>query len=261
MSNIIALVGESGSGKTTSLFPNPFIEIKGLNPKETVIISVAGTGKDLIFPGVEEMYKEGILKDGANHIFQSDPHSVATYIRAIAGGIDPKNGNIVEPNPNYKHVKNIVIEDAGYFQGFMFMDKVLEKGYDKFSEIGEAGYVPVKAAMKIRRKDVNIIFTYHLEETNRGKVKIKTAGKVVDNILALDGLFSFIFYTYTERDHVSKKTSYYFTTQTDGYNTCKTPPGCFADYLIPNDMGKVLERIAEYKRGIIQQPKTSEEKK
>lgn len=128
---------------------------------------------------------------------------------------------------------------------------------DKFSEIGQAGYVPVRAAMDIVRQDVNIIFTYHNEETGKGNMKIKTAGKVVDNMLTLEGLFNFIFYTGIDYNPVSKETKYYFQTRQDNTNIAKTPAGCFNDFLIPNDMDYVLKRIEDYKKGIMEPAKSA----
>ena len=45
----IAIVGKSGTGKSTSLGQFPELGLKGLPPKETVIINVGG--KDLPFKG------------------------------------------------------------------------------------------------------------------------------------------------------------------------------------------------------------------
>lgn len=43
----IAIVGQSGEGKSTSYGQVPELGIKGLNPKETLVVNVAG--KDLPF--------------------------------------------------------------------------------------------------------------------------------------------------------------------------------------------------------------------
>ena len=130
MSNIIAIVGESGSGKTTALLPNKAYNIEGLDPKETIFVSIAGSGKPLLFPGAKKVYKTGTLNEGANHIIQSNPSKVATIIRVIGGGLkNTEDGpKIVNPDERYKHIKNIVLDDAQYLQGFTFMDKVIEKG-------------------------------------------------------------------------------------------------------------------------------------
>lgn len=71
MSNLIAVVAASGSGKSTSLFPAPEINIKGLDPKETLFINVAG--KPLPVRGALKLYSPDIHpKDGGNYIESSD---------------------------------------------------------------------------------------------------------------------------------------------------------------------------------------------
>ncbi len=245
MGVVIAVVGESGTGKTQSVLPNAEIGIKGLNPAETVIVSVAGKGKPLLFPGAAKVYKTGKLRDGCNHVPETRPNVVAEIVRQIGGGID-ENGNAVEPKKDYLKYKNLVIDDAQYFQGFSFMDKATEKGYDKFSAIGYDGFVVLKAAAEVTRVDLNLIFTYHSEETGKGKVKIKTGGKLIDNMLTIEGLFNFVFFTETSFDPASKVTKFVFQTRTDGFTTAKTPPGCFKDFEIKNDMHDILARIREY---------------
>lgn len=246
MGVVIAIVGDSGTGKTQSMLPNKEIGITGLDPAETVIVSVAGKGKDLLFPGAKKAYKTAKLSEGGNHVQESRPEVVAAIIRQVGGGIDPEKRTAIEPNKNYLKFKNLVIDDAQYFQGFSFMDKVTEKGYDKFNQIGHDGFVPLLAAAQVTRPDLNIIFTYHAEETNTGKRKIKTGGKVIDNMLTLEGLFNFVFFTSTKFDLASQETRFFFETRTDGFTTAKTPPGCFKDFQIKNDMHEILKRINEY---------------
>jgi len=41
-------------------------------------------------------------------------------------------------------------------------------------------------------------------------------------------------------------TSYYFSTQTDGSSTAKSPKGMFEEKLIPNDLSLVAESINSY---------------
>lgn len=93
---------------------------------------------------------------------------------------------------------------------------------------------------------MNIIFTYHSEETGKGGKKIKTAGKVVDSMLTIEGLFSYVFFTATYFDFSTKETKYVFQTRTDGFTSAKTPPGCFKDFEVPNDLAPILKRIHDY---------------
>ena len=58
----IAIVGKSGTGKSTSYGQFPELGIKGLDPKETVIINVAG--KDLPFRGWKKLYSGKITEGG-----------------------------------------------------------------------------------------------------------------------------------------------------------------------------------------------------
>lgn len=234
MARLIAVVGSTGTGKSTSLYPykDENVEIIGLNPKETLLINVSG--KPLPTPNADKSYPLGKLSEGKNHYKTSDSFTVETLIRAV------------DENAAYKHIKNIVIDDAVYLQLFMFMDKTREKGYEKFNEIGEAAYIPIRTAQQCQREDLNIIFTYHFEENNTGDKKVKTAGKLVDQYLSIEGMFTFVFYSKARLNKVAKKVEYYFETQNDGFTTAKTPLGCFKDFNIPNDMGYIIKEIDKY---------------
>ena len=112
--------------------------------------------------------------------------------------------------------------------------------------MGEAAYIPIKAAQECQREDLNIIFTYHFEENTNGEKKVKTAGKLVDNYLSIEGMFTFVFYSNSKFNKLLKKVEYYFETQNDGFTTAKTPLGCFKDFIIPNDMGFIIREINKY---------------
>jgi ABC-type phosphate/phosphonate transport system ATPase subunit len=65
----VAIVGKSGTGKSTSYGQFPQLNIKGLNPKETVIINVSG--KDLPFRGWKKLYT-GKLSEKGNYLQTSN---------------------------------------------------------------------------------------------------------------------------------------------------------------------------------------------
>jgi hypothetical protein len=228
MANLIGLVGPSGTGKSTSLGHVPELNIEGLNPKETIIISIAG--KPLPFRGWKKQYPLG-----EKFFVTDDATTIATTIQSI--------------NDNRPEVKNIVIDDAGYIMSFVFMDKAREKGYDKFSLIAEAGYKPIRAAENAKRDDLNIIFVYHDEDNGTGGRKIKTSGKMIDSHVVLEGLFTVVLYSFMEIEPKSKKITYGFITNNDGMVGAKSPVGMFPNLRMPNDMGAVVKTIHEYYEG------------
>lgn len=228
-----AIVGESGTGKSTSMFNIPELGILGLPPDKTIIINPAS--KPLIVKGASKLYPIGKLSEGGRNIQESNPKKIAKIIE------------LVDRDPKYKEISYIVVEDAQYLQGFAFMDKIQDKGYDRFNDAAEAAWLPLKAMIESMRNNLFIFFIYHLERIGDSKdVKIKTAGKAVDNYLTVEGLFTTVLYTHTTFDMAAKKGSYYFMTQRDGFTTAKSPPGMFKDFLIPNDLGYVVQKMKEF---------------
>ncbi len=234
MSNLIAIIAPPGSGKSTSLFPinEGDVKIEGLDPKETLLINIAG--KPLPVRGASRMYPPDIHpKDGGNYIETSNPETIRKAIKLANEG---------------KKFKNVVLDDAGYIMGFDVMNKAKTKGYEKWTEIAAEMFQVINDSRTARR-DLNVICIFHQEKGDDGKLKIKTAGKLIDNTISLDGLFTFILYATVEKDFATGKVSYKFRTKSDGESTCKTPLGCFKDELIPNDMGLVVRTIDEYYNG------------
>ena len=104
----------------------------------------------------------------------------------------------------------------------------------------------------MHRVTVNaIFFLTHSEENQdkRGnkKTKAKTIGRMVDEKLTLEGLFSIVLYAKIKRDEEGKL-KYVFETVNDGSNTCKTPMGMFEKSEISNDLQLVKEAIVEYEQ-------------
>ena len=90
----IAIVGESGTGKSTSFGIIPEIGVKGLNPKSTVIVNVAG--KDLPFRGWKKHYA-GKLTEGGNYLESSDANQISKAITYIS--------------ENRPDIKDIIVDD------------------------------------------------------------------------------------------------------------------------------------------------------
>jgi hypothetical protein len=131
---------------------------------------------------------------------------------------------------------------------FEFFERVDEKGYEKFTQIG-AGLARIARMPKDLREDLTVFFLTHAEESTdmdgKRKLKAKTIGKMVDEKLTLEGLFSIVLYGKVKKgkDDVIR---YVFETQTTGDNTCKSPKGMFDTFEIANDLGLVKKAITDF---------------
>jgi len=226
----VAIVGKSGTGKSTSFGIIPEIGVKGLNPKETVIINVAG--KDLPFRGWTKHYN-GSISSGGNYLESSDAVQISKAINYIS--------------TERKEIKNIIIDDAQYIMAFEFMRKAKESGYGKFADIG-VNISKVVEAARTTRSDLKVYFLWHPETDNLGNQKMKTVGKMVDDYLTLEGLFTVILYTNVGKG-TDNKTEYRFVTNNDGEAPAKSPIGMFKDMYIPNDLDLVSKSIDVYNNG------------
>lgn len=223
----IAIVGFSGEGKSTSYGKNKDLGIEGLNPKETIVVNV--TGKDLPFRKWQADYK-GKVSEGGNYLESNDADVISKTIDYVS--------------TNRPDIKNMVIDDSQYIMGFEFMRRAKENGYMKFSDIGQ-NMNKVLMSAKNTRRDLKIFFMWHPEVDNRGNMKIKTIGKMLDEYLTIEGLFTVVLYANVEKGS-DDKTKYQFVTNNDGVKPAKSPSGMFTDLYIPNDLGLVVKKIDEY---------------
>lgn len=226
----IAIVGKSGTGKSTSYGQFPELGIKGLNPKETVIINVAG--KDLPFRGWKKLYS-GKITEGGNYFESSDSAQIAGAITYI--------------NTSRTEVKNVIIDDGQYTMAFEFMRRAKESGYGKFADIGVNMGKIVEVARNTR-KDLKVYFLWHPEQDKDTGYKMKSVGKMVDDYLTMEGLFTVVLYAKVSRG-ADNKIAYQFVTNNDGEFPAKSPIGLFTDLYIQNDLGLVSETIDKYNEG------------
>jgi hypothetical protein len=94
-----------------------------------------------------------------------------------------------------------------------------------------------------------VFYLTHPEEiTDGGDVigyKIKTAGKLIDNQVLLEGLLTVCLYTYVE-ENKDGTASYQFVTNRYRKYPAKSPDGMFEEIKIPNNLQLVVETINEY---------------
>ena len=136
--------------------------------------------------------------------------------------------------------KAFVIDDSQYLLCFESFAKAKEIGYGKFTDMALHFYNLVQFVIRQTPPDVIVYFLHHTEtDGNTGKVKAKTMGKMLDNQLTLEGLFSIVLMAYTD----GKKHT--FITQSDGFTTAKSPMEMFP-VEIDNDLKAVDQSIREY---------------
>jgi hypothetical protein len=219
-SKLVGIVGATGTGKSTS--------IKHLNPEETYIINVAK--KELPFKGSEKLYNT----EKKNYKEVDDANEITRLLRTIS-----------EKAP---HIKNIVIEDSNYIMGFNMVAKATETGFTKFSIMAK-DMVDLFRAARMLRDDITVFYLTHPETIEDGGeiigYKIKTAGKLIDNQVLLEGLLTVCLYT-TVDENKDGTTSYGFVTNRYRKMPAKSPDGMFEELKIPNDLQFVVNSVKEY---------------
>jgi hypothetical protein len=136
--------------------------------------------------------------------------------------------------------KAFVIDDSQYLMCFESFARAKDTGFTKFTDIALHFYNLVQFIITKTPPDVIVYFLHHTEtDSNTSKVKAKTMGKMLDNQLTLEGLFSIVLMCVTD----GKKHN--FLTQSDGFTTAKSPMEMFPD-VIDNDLKIVDQTIREY---------------
>ncbi|MBQ9314924.1 MAG: AAA family ATPase [Clostridia bacterium] len=152
---------------------------------------------------------------------------------------DNVNYTQIKSNMQKGNFKTYVIDDSQYLMAFEMFDRAKELGYNKFTDVALNFRGLVDFVIRNTPADVIVYFLHHTETTDTGKIKAKTSGKMLDNQLTLEGLFSIVLLCKTDGQE------HYFETQSDGYSTCKSPMGMF-DLKIDNDLKMVDDKIREY---------------
>lgn len=206
----ILILGETGSGKTYS--------IKNFDTEEVGIFAVEKT----FLP---------FKKD-----FKIAKH--ATYDTIM---------NCFKANPQ---LKTYIIDDSQYLLVNEMFDKAKDTGYGKFTDIALHFRNLIHFINHQMPDDIIVYFLHHTEtDSNTGKVKAKTVGKMLDNQLTVEGCFNIVLLCSVEG------TEHFFITQSDGYTTAKSPEGMF-DLRIPNDLKAVDTTVREY-YGLITEKETT----
>lgn len=207
MSIATFILGESGTGKTTSL--------RNMNPQETLLIQ--SIRKPLPFRSEGWSY---VTKGGGNMV-------VCDQSAQIIGLMHKTRRPI------------IVLDDFQYILANEFMRRTEERGYDKFTEIGRHAWDILCAASALP-EHVRVYILSHTETSDSGRIKAKTIGRMLDEKITLEGMFSIVMRTCVINGQ------YLFSTRNNGSDTVKTPLGLFEAEHIENDIATVDAAICDF---------------
>lgn len=201
----ILIIGKSGSGKSTSM--------RNFKKDEIGLINVLK--KPLPFKGKFDSTLE--TDDYAN------------IMKAIVG----------------TDKKIVVIDDAGYLITNHFMRRHSSAGggngvFSLYNELGDHFWTLIEFIKNKVPSDKTIYLIMHEDQNESGSIKPKTIGKLLDEKVCIEGMFTIVLRAMVDNER------HYFKTQSDGSDVCKTPIGMFEDKEIDNDLKMVDETIRKY---------------
>lgn len=203
MATAVLIMGESGSGKSASL--------RNFAPNEISVFNV--TSKPLPF------------KQGKTKIPKIDNATYTDIANALA-----------KPNK-----RAYMIDDAGYLLSFEMFKRANETGYGKFTDMAKNFFDMLDFINTQLPSDIIVYITMHTEDDSEmHKTKAKTIGKMIDQNLNLEGLFTIVLRAMQTED------GYKFITRDDRVSTAKSPMGMFENDTIDNDLKEVDRIIREY---------------
>lgn len=209
MSYATLVLGESGTGKTCSL--------RNLDPKNTLLIQPVRKPLPFRSAGWKEIKAKG---DGNNILVCSNPQAIINCMHASPFDV-------------------IVVDDWQYILASMYMAARNVKGFDKFTEIGGAGFDIAKVASELG-ENKRVYVLAHTTSDEFGNTRIKTLGKLLDDKIVVEGMFTTVLRTHVENGR------YLFSTQNSGSDTVKSPMGMFSEQYIENDLAAIDRVICDY---------------
>ena len=130
---------------------------------------------------------------------------------------------------------SIVVDDAGYLLTDEFMRKAQEKGYDKFTILAQNFYDFINyITLQLPREKIVYIMMHEEENEVTGVVKPKTIGKLLDEKVCVEGLFTIVL----------RCIDHQFYTNNSG--CAKSPEEMFKEEVIDNDLLIVDKAIREF---------------
>lgn len=203
MSIPVLIIGQSGTGKSASL--------RNFKPDELELINVEG--KPLPFRNSFKPLNSDSYRDISIQIKKTKK-------------------------------KIVVIDDAGYLITNSFMRGHSKSGggnsvFSLYNQLADDFWKMIGFS-KALEPDKIVYFMMHEDKNDDGSIHPKTIGKLLDEKVCLEGMFTIVLRS------VYQDGKYLFRTNTDGFDVCKTPIGMFGTAEIDNDLKVVDEKIRDY---------------
>ena len=139
---------------------------------------------------------------------------------------------------------SIVVDDAGYLITNYFMRNHSSKGqgnavFSMYNTLADNFWNLIEF-VKSLPNDKIIYIIMHEDIDDFGDIKPKTIGKMLDEKICLEGMFTIVLRC------VQENGKHLFITQADGGAVSKSPMGMFESLEIDNDLALVDKAIREY---------------
>lgn len=135
---------------------------------------------------------------------------------------------------------SIVIDDSQYLMVNAFMRRSKERGYEKYNDIAIDHWRLIDSIINDMPNNMIVYMMSHIDRDQQGNEKAKTVGRMIDQYITLEGLFTIVLKTRVMDGR------YTFQTHNSGFDTVKTPLGMFDADEIDNDLLLVDDAIRSY---------------
>jgi len=141
-------------------------------------------------------------------------------------------------------VNTLVIDDANYLMTNQFMrGHGGGKGnavFELYNQIGDNFWDLIRF-VQLQLPDNKIVYLFmHEDKNDMGDIKPKTIGRMLDEKVCIEGMFTIVLRA------IKEEGKHYFTTQSNGFDVAKSPMGMFEELKIDNDLSAITEVIKKY---------------
>ena len=212
MAEKILILAKSGSGKTTSL--------RNVNPDDAMVIQPVK--KRLPFP--HKNWKKWDKETNSGSIFQIDTFA---GVSAVIKKMEQVGKKIV------------IVDDFVYLFSKRVMNDIDIKGFDKWTELAKE-FDDLMRLIEDIDENMRVYIMTHTDTDDNGFIKMKTAGKLIDNLLTPEGMFTIVLGARRTEDGAV------FITNGSTIDPYKSPMGMFKEKEIPNDLKLVDDTICDF---------------